>query len=340
MRTITYREAINEALAEEMRRDPNVFLLGEDIADPFGGSYKVTKGLSTEFGTSRVRNTPISEAGLAGAAVGAAMAGMRPVAEIMYIDFASCCLDAIVNQAAKIRYMSGGQVEVPIVFRTQQGAGRSSAAQHSQSWEAIFAHIPGMKVVMPSNPYDAKGLLKTAIRDDDPVMFIEHKLLYAVKGEVPEEEYTIPFGKAEIKKEGRDVTIVASLRMVDFALQAAEKLAKDGISAEVIDLRTIVPLDKETIVNSIKKTGRLAVAQEAVERCGFGSELAALAMDLAFDYLDAPVKRIAATNTPIAFAPALENFIIPDAEKIYKSVKEMFNGLDNEGRSEYSGNLY
>lgn len=324
MRTITYREAINEALAEEMRRDPNVFLLGEDIADPFGGSYKVTKGLSTEFGTSRVRNTPISEAGLAGAAVGAAMAGMRPVAEIMYIDFASCCFDAIANQAAKIRYMSGGQVEVPIVFRTQQGAGRSSAAQHSQSWEALFAHIPGLKVVMPSNPYDAKGLLKTAIRDDDPVIFIEHKLLYAVKGEVPEEEYTIPFGKAEIKREGSDVTIVASLRMVDFALKAAEKLAEDGISAEVIDLRTIVPLDKETIVNSIKKTGRLAVAQEAVERCGFGSELAALAMDLAFDYLDAPVKRIAATNTPVAFAPALENFIIPDAEKIYKSVKEMF----------------
>ena len=271
MRTITYREAINEALAEEMRRDPNVFLLGEDIADPFGGSYKVTKGLSTEFGTSRVRNTPISEAGLAGAAVGAAMAGMRPVAEIMYIDFASCCFDAIANQAAKIRYMSGGQVEVPIVFRTQQGAGRSSAAQHSQSWEALFAHIPGLKVVMPSNPYDAKGLLKTAIRDDDPVIFIEHKLLYAVKGEVPEEEYTIPFGKAEIKREGSDVTIVASLRMVDFALKAAEKLAEDGISAEVIDLRTIVPLDKETIVNSIKKTGRLAVAQEAVERCGFGS---------------------------------------------------------------------
>jgi pyruvate/2-oxoglutarate/acetoin dehydrogenase E1 component len=324
MRTITYREAINEALAEEMRRDPNVFLLGEDIADPFGGSYKVTKGLSTEFGTSRVRNTPISEAGLAGAAVGAAMAGMRPVAEIMYIDFASCCFDAIANQAAKIRYMSGGQVEVPIVFRTQQGAGRSSAAQHSQSWEALFAHIPGLKVVMPSNPYDAKGLLKTAIRDDDPVIFIEHKLLYAVKGEVPEEEYTIPFGKAEIKREGSDVTIVASLRMVDFALKAAEKLAEDGISAEVIDLRTIVPLDKETIVNSIKKTGRLAVAQEAVERCGFGSELAALAMDLAFDYLDAPVKRIAATNTPVAFAPALENFTIPDAEKIYKSVKEMF----------------
>jgi len=324
MRTITYREAINEALAEEMRRDPEVFLIGEDLADPFGGSYKVTKGLSTEFGCERVRNTPISEAGLAGAAVGAAMAGMRPVAEIMYIDFTSCCFDAIVNQAAKIHYMSGGQVQVPIVFRTQQGSGRSSAAQHAQSWEAIFAHIPGLKVVMPATPYDAKGMLKTAIRDNDPVLFIEHKLLYGVKGEVPEEEYTVPFGKANVRKEGKDVTIVASLRMVDFALEAADKLKADGIDAEVIDLRSIVPLDKDTIVNSIKKTGRLAIAQEAVERCSFASELSALAMDLAFDYLDAPVKRICATNTPIAFAPALEDFIIPNPEKIYSAVKEMF----------------
>ncbi len=324
MRKITYREAINEALAEEMRRDPEVFLIGEDIADPFGGSYNVTMGLSSEFGCDRVRNTPISEAGLAGAAVGAAMAGMRPVAEIMYIDFTGCCFDAIVNQAAKIHYMSGGQVEVPVVFRTQQGSGRSSAAQHAQSWEAIFAHIPGLKVVMAATPYDAKGLLKTAIRDNDPVMFIEHKLLYGVKGEVPEEEYTVPFGKAEVKKEGKDVTIIASLRMVEFALQAAERLQKDGIDAEVIDLRTIVPLDKDTIINSIKKTGRLAVAQEAVERCGFASELAALAMDFAFDYLDAPVKRIAATNTPVAFAPALEDFTIPNADKIYNAVKEMF----------------
>jgi pyruvate dehydrogenase E1 component beta subunit len=324
MRQITYREAINEALAEEMRRDPKVFLLGEDIADPFGGSFNVTKGLSTEFGVNRVRNTPISEAGLAGATVGAAMTGMRPVAEIMYIDFSGCCFDAIVNQAAKIRYMSGGQVEVPLVFRTQQGAGRSSAAQHAQSWEAIFAHIPGLKVVLPSTPYDVKGLLKSAIRDDDPVMFIEHKLLYGIKGEVPEEEYTIPFGKAEIRKQGKDITLLATSRMVGFSLEAADRLEKDGISVEVIDLRTIVPLDKEAIVESIKKTGRLAIAQEAVERCGFASELAALAMDEAFDYLDAPVKRIAAMNTPVAFAPALEDFVIPNADKIYKAVVDMF----------------
>ena len=324
MRNITYREAINEALAEEMRRDPSVFLIGEDIADAFGGSFKVTKGLSTEFGTDRVRNTPISEAGLAGAAVGAAMAGMRPVAEIMYIDFTGCCFDAIVNQAAKIRYMSGGQVEVPLVFRTQQGAGRSSAAQHAQSWEAIFAHIPGLKIAMPSTPYDVKGLLKTAIRDDDPVMFIEHKLLYGVKGEVPEEEYTIPFGRAAVRREGEDITVLATSRMVSFSLEAAEKLEADGISAEVIDLRTIVPLDKDTIIKSVQKTGRLAIAQEAVERCGFASELASLAMDEAFDYLDAPVKRIAAANTPVGFAPTLEDFIIPSASGIYRSIKEMF----------------
>lgn len=324
MREITYREAIHEALAEEMRRDPDVFLIGEDIADPFGGSFKVTKGLSTEFGTERVRNTPISEAGLVGAAVGAAMAGMKPVAEIMYMDFTGCCFDAIVNQAAKIRYMSGGQVEVPITFRTQQGAGRSSAAQHAQSWEAIYAHIPGLKVVMPSTPYDVKGLLKTAIRDSDPVMFIEHKMLYNIKGEVPEGEYTIPFGKADIKKAGTDVTLLATSRVVQMSLEAAERLEKDGISAEVIDLRTIVPLDKEAILNSVKKTGRLAIAQEAVERAGFASQLAAMVVDEAFDYLDAPIKRIAATNTPVAFAPALEDFIIPNADKIYQAVKGMF----------------
>lgn len=324
MRVITYREAINEALAEEMRRDPSVFLIGEDIADEFGGSFKVTKGLSTEFGCERVRNTPISEAGLVGGAVGAAMAGMRPVAEIMYIDFSGCCFDAIVNQAAKIRYMSGGQVEVPIVFRTQQGAGRSSAAQHAQSWEAIFAHIPGLKVVMPSTPYDVKGLLKTAIRDHDPIMFIEHKMLYGEKGEVPEEEYTIPFGQAAVRREGTDVTLIGTSRMANMAVKAAEMLEKDGISAEVIDLRTIVPLDKETIIKSVKKTGRLAIAQEAIERCGFASELAALAMDEFFDYLDAPVKRIAAANTPVAFAPALEDFIIPNTDKIYQTVKNMF----------------
>lgn len=324
MRTITYKEAIKEALGEEMRRDAKVFLIGEDIADPFGGSFKVTAGLSTEFGQERVRNTPISEAGLAGAAVGAALTGMRPVAEIMYMDFTSCCMDAIVNQAAKLRYMSGGQVSVPIVFRTQQGAGRSSAAQHAQSWEAIYAHIPGLKVVMPSTPYDVKGLLKTAIRDEDPVMFIEHKMLYGVKGEVPEEEYTIPFGKAEIRKEGSDISVFASSRMVEMALNAAKRLESDGIRVEVIDLRTIVPLDKETVLASVKKTERACIVQEAVARCSVASELSALIMEEGFDYLDAPVKRITAANTPVAFAPALEDFVIPNEDKIYAAIKEMF----------------
>ncbi|MCG8483123.1 MAG: alpha-ketoacid dehydrogenase subunit beta [Clostridia bacterium] len=324
MRRITYREAVKEALQEEMRRDDSVFLIGEDIADPFGGSFNVTMGLSSEFGTSRVRNTPISEAGLAGAAVGAAMVGMRPVPEIMYVDFVGCCLDAIVNQAAKIRYMSGGQVEVPIVFRTQQGTGRSSAAQHAQSWEAIFAHIPGLKVVMPATPYEAKGLLKTAIRDDDPVMFLEHKLLYGVKGEVPEKPYTIPFGKADIKREGRDITVIATSRMVHLSLEAARLLEHDGIDAEIIDPRTIVPLDKEAIIHSVKKTERVVIVHEAVERCGFGAELAAMINEMAFDYLDAPIKRIAALNAPVGFAPALENYLTPDTDKIYSGIKEMF----------------
>jgi pyruvate dehydrogenase E1 component beta subunit len=323
MRVITYRDAVREALHEELERDPAVFLMGEDIADPFGGSYKVTQGLSTLFGVERVRNTPISEAAIGGTAVGAAMVGMRPIVEIMYMDFMGCCFDAVVNQAAKIRYMSGGQVAVPVTFRTQQGAGRSSAAQHAQSWEALFVHIPGLKVVMPATPYDAKGLLKTAIRDNDPVVFIEHKLLYAVSGEVPEEEYTIPFGQAAVRRSGSDITIVATLRMVDRALQAAQRLAEDGIEAEVIDLRTLVPLDKQTIINSVKKTGRIAIAQEAVSRGGFASELGMIIMEDAMDYLDAPVKRIAAANTPVAFAPGLEDFIIPDEERIYAEVKSM-----------------
>ena len=323
MRKISYKEALKEALREEMIRDEDVFLMGEDIADPFGGTYKVTSGLSTEFGDERVRNTPISEAGIMGAAVGAALTGMRPVAELMYVDFLSCCLDAIGNQAAKIRYMSGGQCEVPAVFRTQQGAGRASAAQHAQSWEAILAHIPGLKIVMPATPYDAKGLLKTAIRDDDPVVFLEHKLLYAIEGEVPEEDYTVPFGKAAIKRQGSDVTIIGTLRMVHFALEAAKMLEKEGIQAEVIDLRTIVPLDTETILESVKKTNRVVIAQEAVERCGFASQLAAVIMDLGFDYLDAPVKRVAAPNTPVPFAPELENYVIPNANTIYKAVKEI-----------------
>ncbi len=324
MSLITYRDAVREALREEMIKDPNVFLMGEDIADPFGGSFKVTKGLSSEFGENRVRNTPISEAGIAGATVGAAVAGLRPVSEIMYMDFTGCCFDAIVNQAAKIRYMSGGQVQAPLVFRTQQGAGRSSAAQHAQSWEAIYAHIPGLKIVIPSTPYDVKGLLKTSIRDNDPVLFIEHKMLYGIKGEVPEKEYSIPLGQANTVKEGSDVTIVTYSRMVQMAVEAAEKLEKERISAEVIDLRTLVPLDKKSVIDSLKKTERLVVVNEAAERCGYGAELAAFAMEEAFDYLDAPVKRVAAKNTPVSFAPALEDYIIPNTQDIYNGVKELF----------------
>src|SRR3990172_1211463 len=261
MRKITYREAVREALREEMTRDARVFLLGEDIAE-FGGSYKVTEGLLGEFGRERVRNTPLSEAAIIGSALGAALMGMRPIAEIMYIDFTAIAMDQIVNQVAKVKYMFGGKAKVPLVIRTQGGTGRSSAAQHAQSLEAWFVHIPGLKVVMPSTPYDAKGLLKSAIRDDNPVIFIEHKLLYTMKGEVPEEEYLIPLGKAEVKREGRDVTIVAYSRMVHVALAAAEKLATDGIEAEVVDLRTLAPMDEAAILGSVKKTNRLVIVQE------------------------------------------------------------------------------
>lgn len=322
MREITYREAIREALGEEMRRDGSVFLMGEDIAE-FGGSYKVTLGLVDEFGKQRVRNTPISEAVIAGAAVGAAVCGMRPVAEIMYIDFTTIAMDQIVNQAAKIRYMTGGQVTVPLVIRTQGGGGRSGAAHHSQSLEAWFFHVPGLKVVMPSNAYDAKGLLKAAIRDDNPVIFIEHKLLYAEKGAVPQEEYVVPLGKADIKRKGDDITVFATSLMVKRALLAAEELSNEGIQAEVIDPRTLSPLDKEAICSSVKKTGRLLVVHEACEQGGIGAEIAALAAKEAFDYLDAPVERLGGMNTPIPFAPELEKFVLPQVENIVKKIKEM-----------------
>lgn len=325
MKKITYREALREALQEEMRRDETVFLMGEDIAE-WGGCYKVTDGLLSEFGAERVRNTPISEAGFVGAALGAAITGMRPVAEIMYIDFSAVAFDQIVNQIAKIRYMVGGQLNVPLVIRTQGGAGRSSAAQHAQSLEALFMHTPGLLIAMPSTPYDAKGLLKTAIRNDNPVMFIEHKLLYSEEGEVPEEEYLIDLGKAHTKRAGKDVTIVATSRMVSKALEAAGKLDEQGISAEVIDPLTLVPLDKETILNSVKRTNRLVIVHEAVERCGFGAELTAIVVKEAFDYLDAPIERVAAANVPVPFAPALEDYVIPDVDDIVDAVRKMFTG--------------
>ena len=324
VRELQYRDAIREALREELLRDPAVVLIGEEMIDPWGGTFGVTKGLSTEFGEERIRNTPISEAAIIGCAVGAALAGMRPVAEIMFLDFIATGMDQVVNQAAKLRYMSGGQVNVPMVIRAAGGSGRASAAQHSQSLEAWFIHVPGIKVVMPSTPYDAKGLLKTAIRDPDPVLFIEHKMMYNNKGPVPEEEYLIPLGVADIKRAGRDVTVVATSRMAPRVLAVAERLAATGgPDIEVIDPRTLVPLDRATILASVRKTHRLVIVHEAVERGGFGAELASIIGAEAFTYLDAPIQRVAAFNTPVPFAPDLEDFLVPDEARIEAAVREI-----------------
>ena len=322
MREILYREAIIEAMDEEMARDDSVFLLGEDIAE-FGGSYKTTVGLLEKYGDERVRNTPISEQGIIGSALGAALVGMRPVAELMYIDFSAVAMDQIVNQVAKVRYMFGGKANTSLVIRTQGGAGRSSAAQHAQSLEAWFVHVPGLKVVMPSSARDAKGLLKAAIRDDDPVFFIEHKLLYLERGAVPEEEEVIPIGVAEVKREGNDLTIVATSSMVGKSLVAAEELEKEGVNCEVIDPRTLFPLDVEAILASIRKTGRLLITHEAVQRCGWGAEIAALAAKEAFDYLDAPIERVCAKETPVPFSPKLESYVIPDKDDVIAGVRGM-----------------
>ena len=303
-------------------RDERVFLIGKDVGR-YGGAFKAVQGLWEQFGDERVRDAPLSEVAIAGAAVGAAMTGLRPIAEIMYIDFTAIAMDQIANQAAKLRYMSGGQALIPVVFRTQEGAGRSSAAQHAQCLEAWMAHIPGLKVVLPATAYDVKGLLKTAIRDDAPTVFIEHKLLYNTKGEVPEEEYLIPFGEARVRREGTDVTIVAISRMVLKALDAAEQLAREGISVEVIDPRTIVPLDIDTIVSSVKKTGRLIVTHEGYTRCGVGAEIATQVMEKGLYYLEKPVKRVCGLNVPIPFAPVMENYVIPDAAALVRAVKEL-----------------
>ena len=326
MREISYRDALKEALKEEMERDERVFLLGEDIADPFGSAYKVTLGLSPIFGTDRVIQTPISEQGFTGAAVGAAITGMRPVVEYMYIDFTTMAMDQIANQAAKFHYMSGGQAQVPMVMRTQGGPGRSSAAQHAQSLEAWFHHLPGLLVVMPATPHDAKGLLKTAIRLDDPVMFIEQKLLYNTTGPVPEEEYTIPFGLADVKREGTDCTVVATSMVVLKALKAANLLAAEGISIEVVDPRTLFPLDIETIVESVKKTARLVVSHEAPERGGFAAEVVSQVSDRAFDYLDAPIQRVCAPSVPPPFARNMEDYIMIDEHKIADRVRKLVQG--------------
>lgn len=323
MAEITYREAVVQAMSEEMRRDDAVFLIGEDVG-PSGGIFKCSEGLFDEFGAARVIDAPISEAGYIGLSVGAAVTGMRPIAELMFGDFSLLTMDQIVNQAAKIRYMTGGQCRVPLTIRTTMGAGRSSAAQHSQSLHALFAHIPGLKVALPSCPRDAKGLLKTAIRDDNPVLVFEGKMMYNDKGPVPEEEYTIPFGVAEVKRPGDDCTIIAVSSMVGLALEAAQTLSReDEISVEVVDPRTLVPLDEETLVESVRKTGYALIVDEASLRYGVTGELAALVAEAAFDYLDAPVKRIGAADVPIPFSPTLEGAAIPHSETIVDAVRAL-----------------
>jgi len=321
-RVITLGQAIREALAEEMRRDPGIFILGEDVAEA-GTPFKVLSGLVEEFGPGRVMDSPISEQGITGICVGAAMTGMRPVVDIMFGDFLGLAMDQIFNQAAKVHYMSGGKLKVPMVVRTTLGATRRTAAQHSQSLHAWVSHIPGLKVVLPSTPYDAKGLLKTAIRDDNPVVYFEDKMMYQLKGPVPEGDYTIPFGVADIKRPGTDITIVATSSMVQVALAAAEMLEKVDISAEVIDPRTMFPLDKQTLIESAKKTSRAIVVDEGYERYGVTAELAAVIADGAFYYLDAPVKRMGAMDVPIPFSPVLEDLTVPTPQTVTALAKTL-----------------
>lgn len=322
MRELTYLEAVREALQQKMRRDNKVFLLGEDIGK-YGGAFGVTKGLLEEFGKDRVRDTPISELGITGVAVGAALTGMRPVVDIQFSDFLTLALDQIVNQAAKIRYMYGGKGSVPLVVRTPSGSGTGAAAQHSQSLEAWLTHIPGLKVIQPSSAFDAKGLLISAIEDSNPVIFYEHKLLYKEKTEVPIALYNIPIGKADIKKKGNDITIVATGIMVSRALEVADILDKDCISVEVIDPRTLVPLDEQCILESIAKTGRLLVVHEAVKRSGYGAEIASIVAEKAFDYLKAPIKRLGGHPVPIPNNKTLERAAVPQVEDIVFAIKEL-----------------
>jgi pyruvate dehydrogenase E1 component beta subunit len=322
LREVTFAQAIREALAEEMRRDPSVFIIGEDVAEA-GTPFKVLSGLVEEFGRERVIDTPISEAGFTGIGVGAAMTGMRPVVDIMFGDFLTLAMDQIANQAAKVHYMSGGKMKVPLVVRTTMGATRRSAAQHSQSLHAWVSHIPGLKVALPSTPYDAKGLLKTAIRDDNPVVIFEDKLMYQLKGPVPEEEYTIPFGVADVKRAGTDITLVATSSMVHVALAAAEMLAAEGISTEVIDPRTTVPLDAQTLIESAKRTGRAMVIDEGHRRYGVTGEIAAVIAEGAFYDLDAPVRRMGAMDVPVPFSPALEDLTVPTAEAVAAAAREL-----------------
>lgn len=327
MPEITYLEAIRQALWQEMKRDERVFLIGEDIGR-YGGAFGVTHGMLDEFGPERIRETPISEATIVAAAIGASLLGMRPVAEIMFMDFILLALDQIANQAAKMRYMFGGKASVPIVVRTPGGSGTGAAAQHSQSLETTLMHFPGLKVVMPSTPYDAKGLLLTAIRDPNPVCFVEHKLLYKMKGEVPEEEYTIPFGVAEIRRLGRDVTVVTNGVMLHKTLAVAERLAAEGIEVEVIDPRTLVPLDEETIIQSVCKTGRLLVIHEACQTAGWAGEVIAVVTgSRAFDYLDAPARRLTGKNVPIPYNRGLERAAVPQEADIESEIRRLVQGV-------------
>jgi len=326
MRELSYAEAIREALRQEMQRDERVFIIGEDVG-VYGGAFGVTLGLVEEFGEERVIDTPISELGIAGAITGAALTGMRPVGEIMFMDFTTLAMEQLVNQAAKIRFMFGGKAKVPFVLRTPAGSGTGAAAQHSQSLENWFVHVPGLKVVMPSTPYDAKGLLIASMRDDNPVIFVEHKLLYKTRGPVPEEPYTIPLSTAEVKREGRDLTIVATSIMVKRSLEAAEQLAQEGIEVEVVDPRTLKPLDEETIIRSVMKTGRVLIVHEACKTGGYGGELAAvIAGSEAFDYLDAPIVRLAGRDMPIPYNRTLEYHTVPQVENIVEAARQLAQG--------------
>ena len=320
MPTMNFAQAINDALRIEMERDPNVYICGEDVG-AFGGCFGVTAGLTAQFGDKRVRDTPITESAIVGSAVGAAVGGLRPVAELMFVDFIGVALDQLYNQAAKMKYMFGGKAKIPMVLRASCGAGIGAAAQHSQCLESWFMHVPGLKLVMPSTPYDAKGLLIESIRDDNPVVFLEHKMLYGVEGEVPAGEYTIPLGQADIKRAGNDVTVVATAAMVHRAMEAAEKLAGEGIDMEIVDPRSLSPLDEETILESVRKTHRLVIVHEEVKFAGSGAEIAAMVAEKAFDYLDAPILRVAAPFTPVPFSMVLEQEFIPSVDKIAAAVK-------------------
>ena len=333
----TYRQAVNEAISQEMRRDSSVIIIGEDVAggtgaggedDAWGGPMAVTKGLLAEFGSDRVLDTPISEAGYMGMAIGAAASGLRPIADLMFNDFIGVCFDQVVNQAAKYRYMYGGQDRIPLTIRTMIGAGLSISAQHSQCLYPIFSYFAGLKVVVPSSPYEVKGLLATAIRDNDPVIFCEHKLLYDMTEEVPDAPYTIPFGEARFVREGGDVTVVALSRMVHVALEAADSLARDGIECEVIDPRTTTPLDVESILESVEETGRLVIVDESGPRCGMASDIAAIVAEEGFSFLKAPIMKVTPPHVPIAAAPNLENLYIPNAARVIKAVRKVMGRDD------------